>query len=86
MEDMAVTIDPKPDNSGNKPSEAHEALEELTPDLEGEIKARYAYGNEAFHPAMGHKYVRDMGPVNKGKKAIYTTGPLAKLAREGKQP
>lgn len=47
-------------------SQLEEALRECADDLESEVEARYA----PLHPAMEHRYRRDMEPVRKARALL----------------
>ena len=50
--------------------ELHSLLEQLACDLEDEINDRYNLAQDAIHPALKHKYERDMTTVNRAREFI----------------
>ena len=47
--------------------ELGEALAECADDLEAEVRDRWFMGGTEVHPALEHKFERDMAPVNKAR-------------------
>lgn len=50
--------------------ELGEALAECADDLEAEVRDRWFMGGTEVHPALEHKFERDMAPVNKARATL----------------